>query len=72
MMKFEDLLMQPSSEEKEHSRMDNNLEEEVEELRQELDGQMQMKTVLQAALHGPVTSCPCISSLPPVVRGCFS
>nr|GLL20858.1 uncharacterized protein LOC109186754 [Ipomoea trifida] len=70
-MKFEDLLMQKPSEEKEQNRMDNNLEEEVEELRQELDGQMQMKTVLQAALHGPAltSSCPCLSSLPPMVRG---
>nr|XP_018632947.1 uncharacterized protein LOC104115490 isoform X3 [Nicotiana tomentosiformis] len=57
MMKFEDLL----SDEKEKRLI---LEEEVEELGQELDGQLQLKTVLQCALQGPVRSCPCLSSLP--------
>ncbi|OIT37382.1 PREDICTED: uncharacterized protein LOC109240852 [Nicotiana attenuata] len=57
MMKFEDLL----SDEKQKRLL---LEEEVEELGQELQGQLQLKTVLQCALQGPVRSCPCLSSLP--------
>ncbi|KAF3676669.1 Calcium-dependent lipid-binding family protein isoform 1 [Capsicum annuum] len=61
MMKFEDLLMQPSDEKQKRIL----LEEEVEELREELDGQLQLKTVLQYALQRPnVGSCPCISTLP--------
>ncbi|PHT44480.1 hypothetical protein CQW23_13638 [Capsicum baccatum] len=61
MMKFEDLLMQPSDENQKRIL----LEEEVEELREELDGQLQVKTVLQYALQRPnVGSCPCISTLP--------
>ncbi|XP_055830859.1 uncharacterized protein LOC129899883 isoform X2 [Solanum dulcamara] len=41
------------------------LEEEVEELREELDGQLQLKTVLQYALQRPnVGPFPCLSTLP--------
>ncbi|MCD7450739.1 hypothetical protein HAX54_008300 [Datura stramonium] len=61
MMKFEDLLMHPSDEKQKRIL----LEEEVEELREELDGQLQLKTVLQYALQRPtVGSCPCLSTLP--------
>ncbi|XP_027773267.1 uncharacterized protein LOC107022033 isoform X1 [Solanum pennellii] len=61
MMKFEDLLMQPS-EEKQKKIL---LQEEVEELREELDGQLQLKTVLQYALQRPnVGSFPSLSTLP--------
>lgn len=61
MMKFEDLLMQPS-EEKQKKIL---LEQEVEELKEELEGQLQLKTVLQYALQRPnVGSFPCLSTLP--------
>ncbi|XP_059297944.1 uncharacterized protein LOC132050616 isoform X1 [Lycium ferocissimum] len=61
MMKFEDLLMQPGDDKQKKLL----LEEEVEELRQELDGQLQLKTVLQHALQRPtVGSFPCLSTLP--------
>ncbi|CAN4101961.1 unnamed protein product [Withania somnifera] len=57
-MKFEELLMQPSDEKQKRIL----LEEEVEELREELDGQLQLKTVLQYSLQRPnVGSCPCLS-----------
>ncbi|KAA8534201.1 hypothetical protein F0562_031606 [Nyssa sinensis] len=60
-MKFEDLLMQPSEEKQ--RRVD--LEEEVEKLKEELDGELKLKKVLQCALQRPIHSCPCLSLLLP-------
>ncbi|CAH9121354.1 unnamed protein product [Cuscuta epithymum] len=68
MVKFEGLLMQQVSEE-ELNRKGKSLEdEEVEELRHELDAQIQVRTALQAALKAPVSSRPKLSSLPPMVQ----
>ncbi|XP_059628121.1 uncharacterized protein LOC132270921 [Cornus florida] len=61
-MKFEDLLMQPSDERQ--KRID--LEEEVEKLQEELDGELKLNKVLQCALQGPIHSCPCLSSILPL------
>ncbi|CDP00103.1 unnamed protein product [Coffea canephora] len=64
-MKFEDLLMQPS----EDKQKIQDLEDEVEKLQQELDGELQLQRVLQCALQQPIHSCQCLSSLlPPKVH----
>lgn len=38
---------------------------QVEKLHQELDGEIELKRVLQCALQGPVHSCPCSSLMLP-------
>ncbi|KAK2999983.1 hypothetical protein RJ639_024448, partial [Escallonia herrerae] len=43
-----------------------DLEEEVENLQVELDGELKLNRVLQCALEGPVHSCPCLSSFLPI------
>lgn len=66
MTKFEDFLMQQSDEKQERT----ELEEEVEKLQDELDGELTLNKVLQCALDGPVISHPLLSSLlPPQVGG---
>ncbi|KAJ4719892.1 Protein of unknown function, DUF547 [Melia azedarach] len=66
MMKFEEFLTEKSDEEKQ-KRLE--LEEEVEKLQAELDGEVTLNKVLQSALEGPVISHPCLSSLlPPKVH----
>ncbi|XP_031259579.1 uncharacterized protein LOC116117710 [Pistacia vera] len=65
MTKFEDFLMQQSDEKQKRS----ELEEEVEKLQAELDGELTLNKVLQCALGGPVISHPLLSSfLPPQVH----
>ncbi|KAL2940480.1 Dual-specificity RNA methyltransferase RlmN [Bienertia sinuspersici] len=61
-MKFEDFLMPPS--EKQRRRI--ALEEEVEELQGKLNREVQINSVLQNALRGPLLACPCLSSLLPL------
>ncbi|KAJ4848706.1 hypothetical protein Tsubulata_033727 [Turnera subulata] len=66
-MKFEDYLMQPSDE-KHSTRL--QLQEEVEKLQAELEEEQAVNKVLHCALHGPVSSHPCLASLlPPQVHG---
>ncbi|KAL5734697.1 hypothetical protein ACOSP7_032558 [Xanthoceras sorbifolium] len=67
-MKFEDLLMQ-QKEDHENKQKRVDLEDEVEKLQAELDEEQTVNKVLQCALHGPVISHPCLSSLlPPQVQ----
>ncbi|XP_051116167.1 uncharacterized protein LOC127241274 [Andrographis paniculata] len=66
-MKFEDLLQQHRlpSEEKQTKLL---LQEQVERLQQELEGELQLNRVLQCAVKGPVgccESCSCLSPLLP-------
>ncbi|KAI9387626.1 hypothetical protein POPTR_010G202900v4 [Populus trichocarpa] len=64
-MKFEDYLGQQSDEKQ--KRVD--LEEEVEKLQAELDEEQAINKVLQCALHGSVSSHPCLATLiPPQVQ----
>ncbi|KAL2539938.1 hypothetical protein Adt_00916 [Abeliophyllum distichum] len=60
-MKFEDLLMQAGEEKQARE----NLEEEVEKLQHELNGELQLNKVLNCALYGSVHSCSCVSLLLP-------
>ncbi|XP_073020196.1 LOW QUALITY PROTEIN: uncharacterized protein [Primulina eburnea] len=63
-MKFEDFLMQPG----EDKQSKHQLQEEVEKLHQELDGELQLNRVLQCAMQGTIAwceSCSCQSSLLP-------
>ncbi|KAI3470741.1 hypothetical protein Pfo_027404 [Paulownia fortunei] len=63
-MKFEDLLMQPG----EDKQTKLQLQEQVERLEEELDGELQLNRVLQCAMQGPVgccESCSCLSPLLP-------
>ncbi|KAK9683310.1 hypothetical protein RND81_10G131000 [Saponaria officinalis] len=62
MTKFEDFLV-PSSQ---HHNRRIALEEEVEELQQRLNGELQLNSVLQYALKGPVLSYPSLSSILPL------
>ncbi|KAM7494897.1 hypothetical protein LguiB_029506 [Lonicera macranthoides] len=59
---IKDLLMQPSDEKQ--KRVD--LQDEVEKLQTELDGEIKLNMVLQCAMEGPVNSCPCLSSFLPL------
>ncbi|XP_075484618.1 uncharacterized protein LOC142524487 isoform X3 [Primulina tabacum] len=63
-MKFEDFLMQPG----EDKQTKHQLQEEVEKLHQELDGELQLNRVLQCAVQGTIAWCEsrsCQSSLLP-------
>ncbi|KAK6270763.1 hypothetical protein POUND7_007861 [Theobroma cacao] len=60
-MKFEDLLMERSEEEKKKLQ----LQEEVDNLQAELDEEKEINRVLRCALRGPVLSQPLLSSLVP-------
>ncbi|XP_021652445.2 uncharacterized protein LOC110644125 isoform X2 [Hevea brasiliensis] len=65
-MKFEDYLMQQKDDKQ--KRLD--LEKEVENLRLEFEEEQMINKVLYCALHGPVSSQPCLASLlPPQVQG---
>lgn len=64
-MKFEDLLMQPSDQEKEKQRRVNLEDEQVEKLQEELDAELKLSKILHCALQGPVHSCACLSKLIP-------
>ncbi|KAL9418433.1 hypothetical protein AB3S75_036402 [Citrus x aurantiifolia] len=65
MTKFEDFLIEKKDEKQKRL----ELEEQVENLQAELDGEVTLNKVLQCALHGPVMSHPCLSSLlPPQVQ----
>ncbi|XP_024029473.1 uncharacterized protein LOC21394676 [Morus notabilis] len=65
-MKFEELLMQRSTEEQQRRLA---LEDEVKKLQAELEGEETLRNVLQYALDGPMLSHPCLSSfLPPHVQ----
>ncbi|PIN12170.1 hypothetical protein CDL12_15216 [Handroanthus impetiginosus] len=64
-MKFEDLLMQPGEE----KQTLHDLQEQVERLEEELDGEVQLNRVLQCAMKGPVgccESCSCLSPFLPI------
>ncbi|XP_073127569.1 uncharacterized protein [Henckelia pumila] len=64
-MKFEDFLMQPG----EDNQTKHQLQEEVEKLQRELDGELQLKRVLQCAMQGTIgwcESCSTQSSLLPL------
>lgn len=61
-MKFEDLLMQ-QGEDKETTKL--QLQEQVERLEEELDGELQLKRVLQCTMQGPTGCCDSCSSLTP-------
>ncbi|GKU91949.1 hypothetical protein SLEP1_g5750 [Rubroshorea leprosula] len=64
-MKFEDFLMEPSEEKKKKL----VLEEEIKNLKTELDGEQERNRVLHSALQGPVLLQPCLSLLlPPQVQ----
>ncbi|GLT89047.1 hypothetical protein SLE2022_070500 [Rubroshorea leprosula] len=64
-MKFEDFLMEPSEEKKKKL----GLEEEIKNLKTELDGEQELNRVLHSALQGPVLLQPCLSLLlPPQVQ----
>ncbi|GAV90366.1 DUF547 domain-containing protein/Lzipper-MIP1 domain-containing protein [Cephalotus follicularis] len=64
-MKFEDLLMQPNEENQKRQL----LEQEVENLQAELDKEQALNKILQCALHRPVSSQLCLTSLlPPQVQ----
>ncbi|XP_048231719.1 uncharacterized protein LOC8261658 isoform X1 [Ricinus communis] len=68
-MKFEDLMQQ--SDHEKQKRLD--LEEEVENLKTELKDEQAINKVLHCALHGPVSTHPCLTSLlPPQVQGLLS
>ncbi|KAL8470497.1 hypothetical protein ACS0TY_033118 [Phlomoides rotata] len=63
-MKFEDLLMQPG----EDKQTQLQLQQQVERLEEELDGELQMKRVLQCAMQGAVgccESCSCLTAFLP-------
>ncbi|CAI9774021.1 unnamed protein product [Fraxinus pennsylvanica] len=60
-MKFEDLLMQAGEEKQTREQ----LEEEVEKLQHELNGELQLSKVLNCALYGSIHSCSCVSLLLP-------
>ncbi|XP_073305462.1 uncharacterized protein [Primulina huaijiensis] len=57
-MKFEDFLMQPG----EDKQTKHQLQEEVEKLHQELDGELQLNRVLQCAMQGTIAWCESCSS----------
>ncbi|KAG8390858.1 hypothetical protein BUALT_Bualt01G0127300 [Buddleja alternifolia] len=61
-MKFEELLMQPGDQQKQTKL---ELQEEVEELERELNGEVEVNRVLQCAMQGPHGCCPSCSSLSP-------
>ncbi|KAL3650144.1 hypothetical protein CASFOL_006547 [Castilleja foliolosa] len=62
-MKFEDLLMQPG----EDKQTKLQLQEHVKKLEEELDGELQVKRVLQCAMEGPIGHCQSCSSLTPLL-----
>ncbi|XP_042014095.1 uncharacterized protein LOC121762321 [Salvia splendens] len=61
-MKFEDLLMQ-QGEDKHVNKL--QLQEQVERLEEELEGELQMKRVLECTMQGPTGCCHSCSSLTP-------
>ncbi|XP_043814181.1 uncharacterized protein LOC110619753 isoform X3 [Manihot esculenta] len=73
-MKFEDFLMQQSDDKQKRLDLENevniNFIFEVESLRVKLEEEQTMNKVLHSALHGPVSSQPCLAFLlPPQVQG---
>ncbi|XP_057788991.1 uncharacterized protein LOC131005891 [Salvia miltiorrhiza] len=61
-MKFEDLLMQ-QGEDKQANKL--HLQEQVERLEEELEGELELKRVLQCTMQGPSGCCDSCSSLTP-------